>query len=115
LNNILKSFELSGSLRYVANRWVTGETWYPAEAVIEMLPHFAIGHAWPSWPVNRWIGAMLRLFRPQIHALLRHRDGVIAAWQARHPQADVFEDRHLELTDYLPISVDGWIADLVRE
>ncbi|MEJ2406756.1 MAG: hypothetical protein P8171_21155 [Candidatus Thiodiazotropha sp.] len=97
---------------FAANRWVTGESWYPAESVIEMLPRFAIDHAWPSWPVNRWVGAMIRLFRPHIEVLLRHRDTVIEAWQRRYPGRDIFEDRNLELTGYLPISVDDWMADL---
>lgn len=99
---------------FAANRWVTGETWYSADQMIEMLPHFAIEHAWPSWPVNRWIGAMLRLFRPHIQALLLHRDQAIDAWQLAYPDQDVFEDRNLELTHYLPISVDDWIASLKR-
>lgn len=99
---------------FATNRWVTGETWYPAETVIRMLPYFTIEHAWPSWPVNRWIGAMLRLFRPHIHALLRHRDAVVTAWQSTHPGEDVFEDRNLDLTGFLPISVDDWIAELAR-
>jgi len=91
---------------FATNRWVTGETWYPAEDVIAMLPRFEIDHAYPSWPVNRWIGAMLVLFRPQIETLLRHRDAVISAWVQAHPSMDVFEDRNLEITGYLPISVD---------
>jgi len=99
---------------FAANRWVTGETWYPAESVIEMLPRFTIEHAWPSWPVNRWVGAMLRLFRPYIEVLLRPRDAVIDVWQRQHPGQDIFEDRNLELTGYLPISVDDWIAGLCR-
>jgi len=98
---------------FATNRWVTGETWYPAEDVIDMLSRFSIDHAWPSWPVNRWISAMLRLFRPQIEVLLRHRDTVIAAWQLAHPQENVFEDRRLELTGYLPISIERWMAELM--
>jgi hypothetical protein len=99
---------------FAANRWVTGETWYPAANVVEMLPRFAIDHAWPSWPLNRWIGAMLRLFRPHVETLILHRDSVIDAWQQAHPQRDVFEDRELELTGYLPISLDDWMAALRR-
>lgn len=98
---------------FAANRWVTGETWYPAEDMIEMLPRFSVEHAWPSWPVNRWISAMLRLFRPHIQDLLRHRDAVITVWQQSHP-GDVFEDRDLELTGYLPISVTGWMSELAQ-
>lgn len=99
---------------FAANRWVTGETWYPAASVIEILPRFGIDHAWPSWPLNRWISAMLRLFRPHVESLIRHRDIVISAWQQAHPEQDVFEQRELELTGYLPISIDDWLASLRR-
>jgi hypothetical protein len=58
---------------------------------------------------------MLRLFRPHLHALLHHRDVVIDAWQRTHPGVDVYEDRNLELTGYLPISVDAWMADLASK
>jgi hypothetical protein len=97
---------------FACNRWVTGETWYPAEAVKQMLPSFSIDHAHPSWPTNLWLTALLQLFRPQIEALLEHRDRVIDAWRAAHPRQDVFEDRALEITGYLPISVDAWVEAL---
>ncbi|MBI4205114.1 MAG: hypothetical protein HY527_08815 [Betaproteobacteria bacterium] len=97
---------------FATNRWVTGEAWYPAEDVVALLPHFQIDHAYPSWPVNRWIGAMLVLFRPHIEALLRHRDKAISAWAHAHPGKDVFEDRNLEITGYLPISVEEQVNAL---
>lgn len=58
---------------FTTNRWVTGETWYTAEDTIAMLDRFTIGHARPSYPTNQWVGEMLRLFRPQIRALLLAR------------------------------------------
>lgn len=97
---------------FCVNRWVTDESWYPANAVITMLDGFAIDHAFPNWAVNRWLTALLRLYRPQIEALIRHRDQVIAAWQQAHPDCDVFEDRALEMTAYLPISVADQLAQL---
>jgi hypothetical protein len=75
-----------------------------------MLDRFAIDHANPSWPANRWIGAMLRLFRPQIEALVRARDAALADWARRHPGRDVFEDRELEITSHVAISVEEQIA-----
>lgn len=99
---------------FATNRWVTGEAWYSAEQVISLLDRFAIDHAKPSWPVNRWLSAMLRLFRPQIEYLLRHRDQQIAAWQQSAPDADVLEDRTLEITGYLPINVDAWVSALAQ-
>lgn len=99
---------------FTVNRWVTGDTWYRAQDVVRMLDRYAIDHAFPSWPVNRWIGAMFRLFRPQMAHLLAQRDAVIADWAQRHPHGDVFEDRALEITSRLPISVEAQI-DAVRE
>jgi len=97
---------------FCTNRWVTNEAWYPAEQVIAMLDRFAIDHAFPNWSVNRWLTAMVRLYRPHIEALVRERDAVVAAWQREHPGADVFEDRGLDITGYLPISAETLIAAL---
>lgn len=95
---------------FTVNRWVTGDAWYVAPNVIGMLDRFEIDHANPSWPANRWITAMLQLFRPQIEALILERDEAVAAWAARHPGVDVFEDRALEIASRVTISVEAQIA-----
>lgn len=97
---------------FCTNRWVTAEAWYPAEQVVAMLDRFAIVHAFPNWAVNRWITAMVRLYRPHIEALIRQRDAVIAARQQKFPARDVFEDRELDITNYLPINVPTLIQQL---
>lgn len=94
---------------FTTNRWVTTENWYGAAEVSRMLPHFRIDLARPSWPTNRWVTAMIRLFRPQIERLLSQRDAVMAAWQESHPEADVFEDRGLDLPSQIEISLDAQI------
>lgn len=99
---------------FAPNRWVTGDTWYAARDVIAMLDRFLIDHAWPSWPLNRWIGAMFVLYRPYIEALLHERDRVIADWREALPDEDVFERRDLEILAYLPISVDDTLAEIER-
>ena len=98
---------------FATNRWVTAEVWYKAEDVIVMLDYFKIDHAYPSWPVNLWISAILILFRPQVEALLRQRDQVITEWACKHQGIDVFEDRDLELTGYLSINVEQQIKHIV--
>lgn len=97
---------------FATNRWVTGESWYGAADVIALIERFRIDHAYPSWPVNRWLGAMLVLFRPHVEALLRHRDAVIERWAASGEGGDVFDDRGLEITGYLPISVEDVLAEV---
>ncbi len=99
---------------FTTNRWVTAEAWYPAEQVMRMLDRFVIDHAFPSWPVNRWISAMFVLYRPHIEALLKKRDEIIWAWADAHPGEDVFEDRKLDITSQMDISVEDtlWLVEL---
>ena len=95
---------------FMTNRWVTGETWFPADQVAAMMNRFAIDHAYPSWPVNRWITAMLRLYRPQIEMLLAERDAALEARRAAHPGRDVFEDRDFEVLAQCPIDLKAQIG-----
>ena len=98
---------------FTTNRWVTGETWYRSADVSAMLDRFEMDLAWPSWPVNRWITGMLRLFRPQILELLQQRDVAVDAWQADHPERNVYEDRDFEITSRVSISVDEQVRATV--
>jgi hypothetical protein len=97
---------------FATNRWVTGETWYRAEAVTRMLARFLIDHTYPSWATNRWISGMLRLFGPDIEALLIERDRALAEWRTANPERDVYEDRRLEVTSYIDISVEERVRAL---
>lgn len=74
---------------FTTNRWVTGEAWYKGDDVIKMLDRFLIDHAYPSWPVNRWIGAMVAQFQPQIVSLIKQRDEAVASWRLTHGDTDV--------------------------
>lgn len=100
---------------FTTNRWVTAEAWYPAEQVIRMLDYFTIDHAFPSWPVNRWISAIFVLFRPHIEALLKQRDETVRTWAAAHPGEDVFEDRALDITSQITISAEETLREVERE
>lgn len=97
---------------FTTNRWVTAENWYSAEDVIAMLDRFEIDMVPPSWPVNIWLTSMVRLFRPVIVQLLKERDQAIAEWREKYPERDVFEDRELEITSEIPISVEGFLLEL---
>lgn len=99
---------------FAVNRWVTDESWLPAEKVIPLLEYFLVDHAYPSWPVNRWISAMVRCFRPQIEGLLWQRDQVLLAPGAdRLPET--LEDRGLEITGNVPVDLESWRQMIVEE
>ncbi|MEM7123999.1 MAG: hypothetical protein AAF563_22170 [Pseudomonadota bacterium] len=95
---------------FTVNRWVTGDTWYAAEDVVKMVDLFEIDHARPSWPVNRWVTSMVRMFRPLIHDLVRERDLVMEAWRDSHPDTDIYADHGLEITSASTISVEKQIT-----
>lgn len=99
---------------FTTNRWVTDETWYDAATVISMLDSYNMDHTYPSWATNRWLSAMLRLFRPQIEELIRMRDKKIVLWQKKYPKKDIFEDRKLEVTSTFPVSVEKQIRSLEK-
>ena len=95
---------------FTTNRWVTGEIWYGADDVRKMLDYFLIDHAQPSWPVNRWVSGMVRLFRPQIASLIDARDDAVAGWSEAYPDRNVYEDEDLEVTSMMDVDIDAQIA-----
>lgn len=97
---------------FTVNRWVTAEVWHHGADVCRLLDCFRVDHAQPSWPANRWITAVMALFKPQIRALVELRDRTVAGHQQQHPERDVLEDRDLEVTSYLDISIDRQIRDI---
>ncbi len=94
---------------FTTNRWVTGETWYRGEDVSRMLHRFRLGDERPPVLLNRWLSAVVRLFQPEIAALLRRRDRVIMErrWRSR---GNVLEDPRLEITSSLDINLDARLA-----
>jgi len=100
------------SCLFTANRWVTGETWYAGEDVCRMVACFKMDQARPSLLVNRWITAMLKFFEPEICDLIARRDLSVEAWKKQHPDGNVFEDRELETTSEIEISVDDKLRQL---
>ena len=96
---------------FTTNRWVTGETWYRAGDVARMLERFALGAVPPSPLLNRWITAMLGLYRPLLVELVEKRDAAVMDWRRRRrAKVHVFDDRRLEIISTLEIDVERQIA-----
>ncbi len=94
---------------FSTNRWVTGEIWYKAADVVRLLDCFEIDLARPSWPLNRWLTAMMCLFRPQIVEALHERDAAVRRWRKARPGKSPFEDRKLEVTSSIDVSIDDQV------
>ncbi len=90
---------------FTTNRWVTDETFYPAETVIAMLDRFSMDLTYPCLATNRALTAIFKLYRPQIERLLIERDKTVKQWAASKPGIDVYEDRDLEITSIIDINI----------
>ncbi len=99
---------------FTVNRWVAEETFYSAPDVVRMLDLFEVDHTYPCLATNRWVTSMLRLFYPQIKALVLARDETLRRWAKANPDTDIYEDRQLEVTSSLDIDVDRQI-EAVRQ
>ena len=99
---------------FTTNRWVTGETWFPSAAARLAVDCFMVDHARPSWVLNRWITAIVQLFKPQIAVLLDERDEAVRRHGEANPDSNVFEDTTLEVTSQIEISVTRQIIDVER-
>lgn len=91
---------------FTTNRWVTDETLYNAETLIAALPRFALDLAHPSWPLNRWLTAMVTLYSAEIAILLRARDAVLESID--------LEDRNVEVLSHHRIDLDAKLAEVRR-
>ena len=99
---------------FTANRWVTEELWLEAPRLIAKLDRFTIDLPRPSRWVNRWLAALLRLFRPEIEDLLHQRDAALSEWGRRHPGTDPLAARELEIPSQREISLAGQIDQVTR-
>lgn len=94
---------------FTVNQWVVGDNWLNAEGTIPLLARFDVQMAKPSYLVNRWLSAVLRLYETEIAELVRERDLVLAA----HPSGSaVLEDRSLEVTSSLAVDLAARLREL---
>jgi len=99
---------------FTTNRWVTGERWHPASEVLAALDTFTLETRGRMAPVARWLSAMVQLFQPQLAALVRRRDAVLAR-RIAHQDADAaFEDRRLDVVTECHLSLSARLQQLSR-
>ena len=96
---------------FTVNQWVVADNWADAEVIVSLLPRFDMQMPRPSYLVNRWISAILRVYAPEIIQLVHQRDATIAAHKPPQGIA-VLEDRSLEVTSELRTDLRSKAAEL---
>ena len=99
---------------FTTNRWVTAERWYPAATTVQLLANFQMAGDHPAPEVNRWLTALLRLYRADIAALMTARDSRLAAGGGIVTEG-ALDDRALEVTSLQEIDVPARIAAVEAE
>ncbi len=91
---------------FTTNRWVTDETWLPADRLIALGEKIAQAQAPDDGPIERWLHAQLGVFAPQIAGLLRHRDRRMATRQRSGRRPGLLEDRRMHVISECLVSVE---------
>ncbi len=97
---------------FTTNLWVTADEFYPAESLIPRLPQMRWHDAPGPEPVNRALGALFVLYRPEIAALLRRRDARLARHGAQIAPADPLADERLDILSTARIDLPAKLARL---
>lgn len=93
---------------FLPNPWATGERWRPADEVRALLDRFTCDAAPARFVASRALPALVRMFRPEIDALLDARDALVAR------DARVLDDRGVRTLAEVEVSIDARMAEVER-
>jgi len=97
---------------FTVNRYVTNEFLFPAEVMIEHLPDFNVDHTKEDDLVNRFVTAMVALYREEIAELLEIRDTKHAELLAEYGEKAYEMASGAEVLSQIPIDLDAKISAL---
>lgn len=100
---------------FTVNRFVTNEFLFPADVMIEHLPDFNVDETKEDDLVNRFVTAMVALYREEIAELLRQRDARHAELVAEHGDKGYEKESGVEVLSQIPIDLDAKISSLDLE
>lgn len=100
---------------FTVNRFVTNEFLYPADVMIAHLPDFSVDHTQEDDLVNRFVTAMVALYREEISQLLRERDRRHAELVAEFGDDAYSKESGVEVLSQIPIDLDAKLGSLDLE
>jgi hypothetical protein len=98
---------------FTVNRFVTNEFLFPADVMIDHLADFNVDHTAEDACVNRFVTAMVALYREEIAQLLRERDQRQAELVAEFGEEAAYEKASkVEVLSQVPIDLDAKLGSL---
>jgi hypothetical protein len=96
---------------FTVNRWVTGGPWVDHSALAQTLAHLPV--LAPLTLTERWLAAMLGMYRRQLEELLQTRDRVLQNLQNERDGQNLLEDRGIYLLSTEPVDVTSRLQQLL--
>ncbi len=96
---------------FTTNRWVTDEFMYPAAVVTAHLDRYNVDQAGEDPLVDRFLTAMVALYRDELGALLAARDARLAQIGAEPDATNPFETGN-DVLSAVPIDLDAKVESL---
>ena len=96
---------------FTTNRWVTDEFMYPAETMIAHIDRYNVDDTEEDKTVNRFVTAMVALYRDEIGALLKERDAKLLELGAGPDNEDVYNNGN-DVLSFCDIDLDEKIESL---
>ena len=100
---------------FATNRYITNEFLYPADVMIEHLADFNVDDTKEDDLVNRFVTAMVALYRDEIAELLHERDARHAELVAELGDAAYEKASGVDVLAQIPIDLDAKISALELE
>jgi len=97
---------------FTVNRFVTNEFLFPADTMIQHLDDFSVDHTAEDDCVNRFVTAMVALYKDEIAELLRERDARQEALVAEHGDKAYEKASGEEVLSSIPIDLDAKISGM---
>lgn len=96
---------------FSTNRWVTDEFMYPAATMIAHLDRYNVNESPEDKTVNRFLTAMVALYREELAELLYARDNALATLGAGPENPELLESGH-DILSVIPIDLDAKIESI---
>lgn len=97
---------------FTVNHFVTNEFLYPADVMIEHMPDFNVDHTKQDDLVNRFVTAMVALYREEIAELLKERDKRQDELVAEMGEDAYKKKSGVEVLSQIPIDLDAKLGSL---
>ena len=97
---------------FTVNRFVTNEFLFPADVMIDHIPDFNVDKTSEDGLVNRFVTAMVALYRDEIAELLRERDVRHEELVGEHGEKGYEKESGVEVLSQISIDLDAKISKM---